>query len=87
MATVVSENGRYVRVVDEVLGEGGRTCRATVTANATNVDAVITKASTINISTPTNLTEAELAAYTAFVATLDEIAQELEDLLYVEEGP
>lgn len=84
MATVISESSRAIRVVDEVLGVDGRTCRATITANATNVEGTVTKASTININTPSNMSESELTAYATFVATLDEIAQELEDLLYVE---
>lgn len=87
MATVTLDRIQYTRIISETLGVGGRTATATVVATGVNEDGNITKSSTINLSTVQNMTEAELTAYQTFIAGLDEIAQELEDALYVNPGP
>lgn len=88
MSTVTLDRMIYTRTLSEVLGVGGRTCTATVTATGVKDDEDnVTKASTIQISQISNMTEAELTAYQTFVATLDEVCTELEAALYVEPGP
>lgn len=88
MATVTLDRIIYTRILSEELTEGGRKATATVSATGVkDAEDNVTKSSTINLQTPSNMTEEELTAYQTFVDGLDEIATELEAALYVEPGP
>ena len=78
---VVTDNMTAVQVIDEALG-AGRNARAPITASASKVEGVVTKSSSINLTTPANMSEAELTAYQTFIGGLDEIATTLEGELY-----
>ena len=85
-ATVTLDRIVYTRILSETLSEG-RTATATMTAVGTKAtDGTVTKATTLNFTVPSSMTEAELTVYQTFVSGLDEIATELEAALYVESG-
>ena len=81
MATVVTDQMTAVQVIEETLSAGRNAC-ATITASANKVEGVATKSSSINLTTPANMTEAELTTYQTFIGGLDEIATALEGELY-----
>lgn len=88
MSTVTLDRIQYTRILSEELSVGGRSVTATLVATGVkDAEANVTKSSTINLSTVSNMTEAELSAYQTFIAGLDEVAQELEDAIYVNPGP